>query len=101
MKMTAAQRERFEKKYGVDLLTQIISAIKGKELVIGESRNITVDEERYEEPNVEGKKGKAYAYLDGFTKELVIDFIEYENKKDKLGYNELKLAGFKEYKVSY
>lgn len=96
-----AESRKLKEKYSEDLLIQIVNTIKGKSLVIGEERHITVDEERYPELNDSGQRGKAYAYLDGFTRELVVDFVEYEDKKDKLGYNVIKIVHFKEYKVVY
>lgn len=96
MKQTEEYR-KFVEKYGKDIAFEVETEIKKKGKAKEVKRRVYVEEERYEAPNTGGMRGKAYCYLDDFTKELVVDFLEMKGEEDNLGNAEIRLLNFKEY----
>lgn len=88
---------KFVGKYSEELVLEIEGEIKKKGKAKEAKRRVYVDEERYSELNSGGQRGKAYCYLEDFTKELVFDFLEMNSEMDSLGFPEIKVIGFQEY----
>ena len=101
-KIDNAETQKFKDKYGDNSYFTLLSLLKGKPVPEENECHITIEDRSLwvEEINTKFMRGKAYLYVEGFTKEVVVDFLELD-EEDKLGFKEYKIIGFKQYNVVY
>lgn len=102
MKEYTETKKRFVNKYGESVYGEIIYAIRNAKRKKSENEGkgrVYIDYDMEVQLSNGDIKGRAYCYIEEFTKELVIDYQEALNDLDTDGNPKIHLTHYNEYPV--
>ena len=102
MKEFTKTKKRFVKKYGENVYSEVIYAIRQGKKAKSENEEkgrVYIDADMEMQLSNGDIKGRAYCYIEEFTKEIVIEYQEALNDCDVDGQPKIHITHYKEYSL--